>query len=61
MTPNDPKSKFESVTFVKGLKLVYIHKLRDHTMFIVWGEVFLVKMNFWPLWPQMTQNRDLSQ
>ena len=35
MTPNDPKSKFESVSFVKGLKLVYMHKLRDHTMFIV--------------------------
>ena len=35
MTPNDPKSKFESVSFVKGLKLVYMHKLRDHTMFMV--------------------------
>ena len=61
VTPNDPKSKFELVSFVKGLKLVYMHKSCDYTMCIVWGEAFLVKMNFWPLWPQMTQNRDLSQ
>ena len=26
VTPNDPKSKFESISFVKGLKLVYMHK-----------------------------------
>ena len=29
VTPNDPKSKFESISFVKGLKLVYHHKSRD--------------------------------
>ena len=35
MTPNDPKSKFESVSFVRVLKLVYMRKSRDHTMYIV--------------------------
>ena len=35
VTPNDPKSKFESIRFVKGLKLVYMHKSRDLSMYIV--------------------------
>ena len=35
VTPNDPKSKYESISFVKGLKLVYMHKSGDHTMYNV--------------------------
>ena len=32
VTPNDPKSKFESISFVKGLKLVNIPESRDPAM-----------------------------
>ena len=32
VTPNDPKSRFESISFVKGLKLVNIPESRDPAM-----------------------------
>ena len=32
VTPNDPKSKFESIGFVKGLKLVNIAESREPAM-----------------------------
>ena len=59
--PTRPHSNISDTAAVEGLKLVYMHKSRDHTMYIVWGEAFLVKMNFWLLWTQMTLNRNLSQ
>ena len=32
VTPNDPKSRFESISFVKGLKLVNIPESRNPAM-----------------------------
>ena len=35
VTPQDPIAIFQRVTAVEDLKLVYMHKSRDHTMYIV--------------------------
>ena len=35
VTPQDPIAIFQRVTAVEDLKLVYMHKSRDHTMYII--------------------------
>ena len=46
VTPNDPKSIFESISFVKGLKLVNIPESRDSAMQHVGGVAFSTKAKF---------------
>ena len=57
--PCDPKSKFEPISFEEGstwcICMSYINKLRNR------GDIaFLVKITFWPLWPQMTPGWPLT-
>ena len=49
VTPNDPKSKFESISFVKGLKLVNIPESRDPAMWHVGGVAFSIKAKFFDI------------
>ena len=49
VTPNDPKSRFESISFVKGLKPVNIPESRDPAMYHVGGVAFSVKANFFDI------------
>ena len=62
VTPNDPGWKFESrITSVRGyLSNVYMHESHVHTIYICMREIafFLRKWTFWPLWPQVTPDRD---
>ena len=37
-----------------------VRKLRVNATFSEGLDAFLVKMNFWPLWPQMTPNEFLG-
>ena len=46
VTPNDPKSKFKSICFAKGLKLVNISESHDPAMQHVGGVAFSVKAQF---------------
>ena len=51
MTPNDPKLTFDPEK-IEGLKLIHMYELHEY--------VFLVKINIWPLWPQMTPGWHLT-
>ena len=49
VTLNDPKSRFESISFVKGLKLVNIPESRDPAMLHVGEVAFSVKARFFDI------------
>ena len=49
VTPNDPKSRFESISFVMGLKLVNIPESRDPAMYHVGRVAFSVKAKFFDI------------
>ena len=58
LTPNDPKSKFELISFVEGLKFVDILEPLNPAMKHVNGEAFSVKAKFFDIFdpcdPYMT-------
>ena len=54
VTPNDPGLIFRTITFVEGVKLIHVRKWCVNATYSEGLDAFLVKMTFWPLWPQMT-------
>ena len=54
MTPGDPRWFFVPITFEEGVTLYHMYKSRVNATQFKAFEAFLVKMTFWPLWPQMT-------
>ena len=60
VTPNDPGQFFDVITFVEGVKLMHMHESRINATHSVGLDAFLVKMTFWPLWPQMTPDEFLG-
>ena len=59
VTPNDPGYFFNVITFVEGVKLMHMHESRINATHSVGLDAFLVKMTFWPLWPQVTPHEFL--
>ena len=60
MTPNDPGMTFDPITKVDGLTLMNMYESYGHAVYHVRIKAFLVKMTFWPQWPQMTQDLRLT-
>ena len=60
--PSDPKwprTIFNVITFEEGVKLMHMHESRINATHSVGLDAFLVKMTFWPLWPQVTPDKFL--
>ena len=47
---------------LEGLKLMYMHESYTSSQAMLHGQVtdLLAKINFWPLWPQMTSDWPLT-
>ena len=60
VTPNDPRQFFNVIAFVEGVKLMHIHESRINATRSVGLDAFLVKITFWPLWPQVTPDEFLK-
>ena len=61
VTPNDPGLIFRTITFVEGVKIMHVHKSRVNATYSEELDAFLVKMTFWPQWPQMTPDWHLTK
>ena len=51
VTPYDPILTFDTAKWKESFKLMYMYEFYVQAIQVI---AFLVKMPFWPLWPQMT-------
>ena len=59
-TPYDPRLTCDPTKQIEGFKFMYMYEFYVQAFYCAWVIAFLVKMNFWPLWPQMTPSEFLD-